>query len=70
MNKRIEEFSRKQVVAGLRELVRKGYLKRDKKGWVDSDEVKSLLKKGKSREQIAKILERKYKKGLSGGEQK
>lgn len=54
---RKKERIRKAVKSALNELVNAGYLKHTKKGWVDSDKVKAMLKEGKSREQIAKILD-------------
>jgi hypothetical protein len=50
------------LLKALEELRDKGYLKKTKKGWVDSDRTKELLKEGKSRKEISKILDREYKR--------
>jgi hypothetical protein len=51
------DYSDKEILRELDEMVRKGYLKRTSKGFIDSDEVTALLKKGKTRKEIKKILE-------------
>lgn len=51
-------YTKKEVKDALNELVKRGYLKRTKGGYIDSDKVTTLLKKGKTRKQIAKILDK------------
>ena len=58
-------FTKKEVEDSLKELVKKGYLKHTKKGWIESDRVTTLLKKGKTRRQIAKILDKGVKPNSS-----
>lgn len=54
-------LSKEGIHKALNEMVKLGYLKKDKKGWKDSDQVTSLLKKGKTRKQIAELLEKEAK---------
>jgi hypothetical protein len=49
------------VKLALDEMVRKGYLKKTKKGYIDSDEVTDLLKQGKTRNDINKMLKKRNK---------
>ena len=51
-------YTETEIKGALDELVEKQYLKKTKNGWIDSDIVKSLLKEGKTRRQIASILEK------------
>ena len=51
-------LTKKEVEDALKELVKAGYLKKTKNGWVDSDRVRAMLKEGKTRKQIAKILDK------------
>lgn len=50
-------FTMKDVKESLDLMVEQNYLKKTKKGYKDSDYVTKLLKQGKTRSQIAKILE-------------
>jgi hypothetical protein len=50
-----------EVEEGLQELVRKGYLKKTKKGYIDSDRVTIMLNEGKTRKQISQILDKEVK---------
>jgi outer membrane protein assembly factor BamE (lipoprotein component of BamABCDE complex) len=52
-------FTTKEVEDCLKDMVKAGYLKKTKKGWMDSDRVTAMLKEGKTRQQIAKILDNK-----------
>jgi len=56
-----KQFTKKEFENALKELVDKGYLKHTKKGWMDSDRVTAMLKEGKSRKQIAKMLDKEVK---------
>lgn len=49
---------KKYVEDALKDMVKRGYLKHTKKGYVDSDRVTAMLKEGKTRKQIAKILDK------------
>lgn len=52
------EFTKKEVKDALDDMVKNGHLKKVGNAYQDSDEVTSLLKKGKSREEIDKILKK------------
>ena len=62
MNNKIQ-FTNKEIILGLNKMVKKGFLKkiRTKAGdvWIDSNIVKKLLKQGKNRNEIKKILNKK-----------
>lgn len=51
-----------EIKEALNEMCKRGYLKKDKKGYVDSDRTKFLLNKGKNRQEIAEILDKEYKR--------
>ncbi|MEK6883959.1 MAG: hypothetical protein AABY22_30295 [Nanoarchaeota archaeon] len=59
----ITKYKDEELKEALNEMVKAGYPKKIKKGYIDSDRVKSLLKQGKSRKQITKILDGEYKNG-------
>lgn len=50
--------TKKEIEDALKKMVENGYLKSTKKGYIDSDEVTAMLKEGKTRKQIDKILNR------------
>ena len=53
-----------EVEKALNKMVKMGYLKKTKRGYMDSDYVKSMLKKGKTREEIDKLLRIRAKQAL------
>ena len=52
------KLTEKEVEKELEVCVKKGYLKKTKKGYIDSDRVIKLLKEGKTRYEISEILEK------------
>ena len=51
----------KELTDELNMMVKKGYLKKTQRGYIDSDRVTAMLKEGKTRKQITRILEQEHK---------
>lgn len=58
----MKKINDKELKDALDELVKDNFLKKTNKGYIDSDRVKELLKKGKSRKEIASILKKEVEK--------
>jgi len=58
-------YTEKELKEALEELVKRNYLKKTAKGYMDSDRVTFLLKSGKTRKQIAFILNKEVKPNSS-----
>jgi hypothetical protein len=58
-------YTEKELKEALKELVKRNYLKKTTKGYIDSDRVTFLLKSGKTRKQIAFILDKEVKPNSS-----
>lgn len=56
--KRKEALNENEIKEVLNKLVQKGYLKKIKDKYMDSNRVTSLIKQGKTRKEISKILEK------------
>ena len=63
----VKTYTEKELKEGLKELVKRNYLKKTTKGYMDSDRVTFLLKSGKTRKQIALILDKEVKPNSSQG---
>ena len=61
MKKHKNDYTKKEVVAALQELIKKGLIKKTKEGYIDSEETKKLLKEGKTRKEIREIILRRSK---------
>ena len=64
------KYTETELAGALEEFVAKGYLQKCAQGWKDSDRVSSLLKEGKTRKQIMRLLEKEYKQQIKANNNK